>query len=126
MSNLKKYAKYILFIIGGYILTNFLIFVGFNASYKNIRLKSNLPQQVSIDKAEATKTQARIYGHVQNKDNNLKGKYIKISVFNSSNEKIGTDYLKIDNLGFNENKLFIKTFTSDKASSYEISIVDSE
>ena len=65
MGTLKTFLKYILWIIAFYLFTSFLIFVGFNASYKNIESKQDLPKQITIDKAEATKNQGRIYGYVQ-------------------------------------------------------------
>ena len=125
MDNLKKYAKYILLIIAGYLLTHFLIFIALNSEYKAIQLVQNLPEQIVIDKAEATKIQGRIYGNVQNNENkNLNGKQIKISIINSNNENIATEYLKIENLGINEKKAFKCNFNAKEAKSYEINIVD--
>lgn len=125
MSDLKKDLKIVLLVIAGFLLTGFLIFVGFNVNYKPIELKSELPNQISIEKAEATKVQARVYGYVDNSgDNNLNGKFIKVSVFN--NEQVETKFLKIENLEKNERKLFKALFNVKKVSSYSIDIVDSE
>lgn len=127
MDNLKKYAKYIILIIAGFLLTDFLIFIGFNANYSKITLKANVPAQISINKAESNKSQVRIYGHVHNSDeNNINGKYIKISVYNAENENIATQYLKIDDVEYGSNKLFKFNFSADEAASYEIDIVDNE
>lgn len=123
MSNLKKYLKYIIWIIAGYLFTNFLIFVGFNLNYKNMDLVGNLPDQISIEKAESTRSQGRIYGYVQNsEENNLNNKYIKITIYDSNNEKIETDILSINNLENDEKKLFKSIFRVNDAKSYEISI----
>lgn len=125
MSDLKKDLKIVLLVIAGFLLTGFLIFVGFNVNYKPIELKSELPNQISIEKAEATKVQARVYGYVDNSgDNNLNGKFIKVSVFN--NEQVETKFLKIENLEKNERKLFKALFNVKKVNSYSIDIVDSE
>lgn len=125
MGTLKTFLKYILWIIAFYLFTSFLIFVGFNASYKNIESKQDLPKQITIDKAEATKNQGRVYGYVQNNEqNNLNGKYIKISIFNSADENITTQYLKIENLGANEKKMFRATYTAEKSKYYEIEITE--
>ena len=100
MTDLKKDIKIVLLVIGGYLLTSFLIFVGFNANYKAIELKSELPSAITIEKAEATKVQGRVYGRIRNAgENDLNGRYIKVSIFNSNNENIATEYLKIENLG---------------------------
>lgn len=125
MKTLKKYLKYVLWVVGIYILTAVLIFIGFNANYKPLKQRESLPEIISIDKAEATKSQGRIYGHIKNTpENDLNGKYIKISIYNSNNENIETQYLKIENLEPNTEKLFKGTFIAENAKSYEINVVD--
>ena len=79
MKDLKKILKYVLLVVGVYLLSSFLIFVGLNANYNGIQLVGNVPEQLTVDKAEANKAQGRIYGKVQNSiENNLNGKYIKV------------------------------------------------
>ena len=125
MTDLKKDIKIVLLVVCGYILTNFLIFVWFNANYKAIELKSELPSVIKIEKAEATKVQGRVYGKISNtEENDLNGKYIKVVVFNDKNENIATEYLKIENLEKHEEKLFRATFNAEKAKSYTIDIVE--
>ena len=63
MKKLGVFAKYILGVIGIYLLTSILVFIGFNLNYSEITLKGELPEQVSIEKAEATKSDGRIYGY---------------------------------------------------------------
>ena len=125
MAGVKKYIKYVIWVILGYAFSSFLIFVGLNANYKSIELRGELPNQVIVKKAEATKEQGRIYGLVKNKkDVNLNNKYLKISIFNSSNEEINTNYLKIEGLKNEEEKMFKNTFSSKGAKYYEIKIVE--
>ena len=125
MTDLNKDIKIVLLVIGGFLLTSFLIFVGFNVNYKPIELKSELPSVITIEKAEATKVQARVYGRIRNtEESDFNGKYIKVSLFNANNENISTEYFKIENLGKDENKLFRATFNAEKARSYTIDIVD--
>ena len=125
MTDLNKDIKIILLVVGGFLLTGILIFIGFNVNYKPIELKSELPSVITIEKAEATKVQARVYGRIKNTDkNDLNGKYIKVSVLNSNNEKIATEFLKIENLGKEENKLFRATVNAEKVSGYTIDLVE--
>ena len=125
MTDLNKDIKIVLLVIGGFLLTGFLIFVGFNVNYKPIELKSELPNVITIEKAEATKVQARVYGRIRNtEENDFNGKYIKVSLFNANNENISNEYLKIENLGKDENKLFRATFNAEKAKSYSVDLVD--
>ena len=56
--------------------------------------------------------------------NDLNGKYIKVSAFNANNEKIATEFLKIENLRKDENKLFRATFNAEKVSGYTIDLVE--
>ena len=125
MTDLNKDFKIILLVVGGFLLTGILIFIGFNANYKPIELKSELPSVITIEKAEATKVQARVYGRIKNTtQNDLNGKYIKVSVLNSNNDKIATKFLKIENLGKEENKLFRASFNAEKVSGYTIDLVE--
>ena len=124
MSNLKKYAKYVLWVVAFYFFTNFLIFVGFNANYKSINVKEK-PEQISVERAEATKSEGRIYGIIKNK-NNLNGKYIKVSIYNSNNQEVATEYLKIENLKPEEEKKFKALFTANDAKTCELNIVDNK
>ncbi len=127
MKEMKKYFKYILLVVGGYILTSVLIFIGFNANYSNIDLVGTLPEQISIEKAEATKSEGRIYGYVSNnEDNNVNGRYIKAIMYDSRNEVIETEYLKIDGVENNTKKMFKVKFVANDVKSYEISIVETE
>ena len=127
MKKLRVFAKYILGVVGIYLLTSALIFIGFNLNYSEITLKGELPKQISVEKAEATKSDGRVYGYVANyRDNNINGKYIKVSVYDSSDELLTTEYLRIDGVEYDTQKLFKARFVVDGASSYSISIVEDE
>ena len=127
MSNLNKDFKIVLLVVAGFLISGFLIFIGLNVNFKPIESNSEYPSQISIEKAEAAKTQARIYGYVQNSEtNNLNSKYIKVSIFNSKNENVETKYLKIENLSKNERKLFKASFNQKDVKSYTLEIVDTE
>lgn len=125
MTDLNKDIKIVLLVVGGFLLTSFLIFIGFNVNYKPMELKAELPSVITIEKAEATKVQARVYGRIKNtEESDFNGKYIKVSLYNANNENISTEYLKIENLGKDENKLFRATFNAEKAKSYTVDLVD--
>ena len=127
MKSMKTFAKYVLLIIAIYVLTAVLIFIGFNINYSDITIQNSLPNQVSIEKAEATKTDARIYGYIANTaENNVNGKYLKLTVYDEENNILSIEYLKIEGIGINDQKLFRANFTADGVDSYSIEIVDSE
>ena len=127
MDRMKTFAKYALMAVGIYIFTTILVFVGFNLNYKDIKSDNKIPEQISIEKAEATSTTGRIYGYVTNlKENNVNEKYIKVEIYNNNNEKDEIQYLKIDNVEFGEKKMFKVFFKTDNAKHCTIDIVDNE
>lgn len=127
MSRLKTFGKYALWVVALYIFTWILVFVGFNLNYKKIQCNNQFPEQISIEKSEATSTEGRIYGYVSNiQDNNVNGKFIKVVVYNEKDEKDEIQYLKIDDIKFGEKKLFKVYFKTDNAKYCSIDIVDNE
>ena len=127
MDQLKRISKYILLIIITYVGTAIFIFIGFNVNYSSISLRGTLPEEISIEKAEATKSDGRIYGYVSNnRDNNVNGKYIKISVYDINKELLTTEYLKINDVSYGQRKLFKSKFSVKEAKSYSVSIVENE
>ena len=125
MQKMKKYLGYVALVIGGMLLTWFLVFVAFNSNYKKIELIGELPEQISIEKAEATDKQVRIYGRVTNtKENNLNGKFIKVDSYNSKQEIVKTEILEIKDVKEGENKLFKSEFLMQDVKSYQIKIID--
>jgi len=127
MTDLNKDLKIVLLVAAGFLLTGFLIFIGLNVNFKPIELKYELPNQISIEKAEAIKVQARVYGYVQNSEEiNLNNKFIKVSIFDSKGENVDTKYLKIENLNKSEKKLFKAWFNKKDVKSYAVDIVNSE
>ena len=125
MGRMQTFGKYVLWIIGFALFTMFCTYVGLNATYKNIINRTDLPENVNINMAQATKVNGRIYGEVTSTDeNNLEGKYIKIDIYTRNLAKLGTKYIKIENTKINEQKKFVAFFTADKISNYNIEIVD--
>ena len=76
MDKLKKYFIYILLLVGFFILSNFLINVGLNSTYKKITRKEDNLSQVVIYQEEATFVNGRIKGIVSN-TSTINVKYIK-------------------------------------------------
>ena len=64
MSRIKTFCKYILLLVGFYILSNILIFFGINTSYNNLSIKDSIPEQVHITDASATLVNGRVKGYL--------------------------------------------------------------
>lgn len=127
MDRMKTFAKYALMVVGVYVITNILVFIGFNLNYKDIECNNQFVEQISIEKAEATSTTGRIYGYISNvKENNVNGKFIKVEIYNKENQKDEEQYLKIDDVKYGEKKMFKIFFKTDNAKYCNIDIVDNE
>lgn len=125
MDTMKKFAKYAIWLILFWILSDILIYYGINSTYKAIAPKNEQISQISVDNAEATKVNGRINGSVTNsEENDLSGKYIKIDLYADSGNLLGTNYLSIGNLRKNEIKNFETYFKIQDVKFYDVSIAD--
>ena len=125
MSTMKKFAKYAIWLILFWILSDILIYYGVNSTYKEITPKSTHTSQILISNAEATKVNGRINGTVTNSEEiDLSGKYLKIDLYAESGNLLGTNYLNIGNLTTNETRNFETYFKIQDVKAYDVSIVD--
>lgn len=91
MSRLKTFLIYVLCIIGFWILSDLLINVGINSTYKPIeRIDNN--SEIEVYQAEATLINGRIFGVIHNPEH----RYIKMQLFSERNKEIGTRYIEIN------------------------------
>ena len=124
MDKMKKYLKYILWLIGFFILSDFLINVGLNSNYKGMKRRDEI-SQISIYQAEATAMNGRIRGIIRNSQSeDLSGKYIKFEFYSKRNVYLGKKYIQIEQ--FNENGMqpFELFFKLQNVSDYNVSITD--
>ena len=125
MSTLKTFAKYAIWLILFWVLSDILIYYGINSTYKAISNKGENPKQVTINSAEATKVNGRIIGKVSNdEENDLSGKFLKIDLYAENGNLLATEYEEIGNLRANEVKSFETYFKMQDVKSYDINIVD--
>lgn len=123
---MKTFLKYALWVIGFFILSEFLINVGLNSTYKDIE-RRDANSQVSIYQAQATLVNGRIKGIVTNSEpEELNGKYICIDFYSKRDVFLGKKYIQVENLGENESKPFEAYFKLKDVASYEVSIVDNK
>lgn len=125
MGRLKVFRKYILWILGFYIFSTIMIYIGLNATYRNIEPIDEVAGNIKVDVAQATKVNGRIYGNITStEDTDLNGKYIKISIYNRKKDLVGIKYLKIENIEKNQPKKFVAYFTSNKVKYYTVEITE--
>ena len=125
MGRLKTFRKYILWIIGFYLFSIVLTYIGINAMYKDIHYIGEIPEGIGIKLSQATSINGRIYGEVMSTDeNNLEGKYIKVDIFAQGGEEIGYKYIKIENTKKDEPKKFTVFFHAGDIKYYTINVLD--
>ena len=125
MDRMKTFLKYALWIIGFWILSNFLIEVGLNSSYKEMEYRGKIPNQISIYQAESTLVNGRIRGVVTNTGSpDIQGKYMKIDIYSPRNVQLGTKYVDISHIQVGQTDSFEVFYKLQESSYYSISIVD--
>lgn len=125
MSTVKKFAKYVIWIILFWILSDILIYYGLNSTYKEIKNRGDNISNVTVSEAEATKVNGRIIGKITNsEESNLNGKYLKINLYAESGNLLATEYVEVGKLRANEVKSFESYFKMQDVKSYDINIVD--
>ena len=125
MKTMKKIIGWVLFGILFMIVSEFVINVSLNASYKDLGQKGSLPTGITVYQSESTLVNGRIRGNVENTGTpNIEGKYIKVDIYSERDVKLGTDYVEISNVKVGEKIPFDVFYKLQNSSYYTISIVD--
>ncbi len=118
----KKIILWILILVGVYVLSDFLIYVGINSTYKDIqRLDQN--SQVVVYQADATYVNGRIRGMIKD-IRNIQGKYLKIELYTKRDVLIGKSYVEIENKDNTETQPFEVLFRANDVAYYKIDSVN--
>ena len=124
MDRMKTFLKYALWVIGFFILSEFLINVGLNSTYKDIE-RRDANSQVSIYQAQATLVNGKIIGTIKNSEEDyLTGKYVRIDFYSKRDILVGKKYIPITTTEVTTSQDFKVYFELKDVTSYEISIVD--
>lgn len=122
MSRMKTFAKYAIWLILFWILSDILIYLGLNSTYKDIEQRGETPTGIEIVQMQATTVNGR--ATIKINDAGLSGKFIKIDLYSSTGVKLGTQYIEIGNIGENESKEIETYFKISEVKSYEITVVE--
>jgi len=116
---MQKIVVWILILIGVFILSDFLINVGINATYKDIQRQDNLAQVV-VYQADATYVNGRIRGLIKNTEE-IQDKYLKIELYSKRNVLVGESYVEIKQK--DKSQAFELLFKATDVESYKVEIV---
>ena len=122
MKKMKTFAMYVLWIILFWVLSDILINVGINTTYRDIKRRGEMPQGIEVVQIQATAVNGRVKLNVS--DDKLSGKFIKIDLYSSTGVNLGVQYLEIGNLTVNDVKEIETYFKISEVDSYEISVVE--
>lgn len=124
MDTIKKFLKYIIWIILFWILSDLLINIGLKTTYKEIQRIDETPSGIIVEEIKAT----AVNGKIKLKINNTKlaGKFIKVDLYSSTNNILGTQYLEVGEIQENQNKEIDTYFKIADVKKYKISVVDTK
>lgn len=122
MERMKTFGRWALFLILFWILSDILIYVGINSTYKDIPQRGEIPTGIEVMQMEATKVNGRV--KIKLSDTSLSKKFVKIDLYSEHGINLGTQYLEIGNINDNESKEIETYFKIAEVKSYEMTVVD--
>ena len=104
MAKLKKYFRYILLIAAFWLFSDILIYLSINTAYDSVNAKVySVAPEVIIGDSKATYVNGYIKGSIKNNtDSIINNKYLQIDLYSARDVKLGTKYVKIDDLQINQ------------------------
>ena len=121
MGTMKTFAKYAIWIILFWIFSDILIYAGINSTYKDIKAKGKIPDGIEVVQVQAT----TVNGRIKLKANNsLSGKFLKVDLYSSRDNILGTQYIEIGNVSENQTKEIETYFKISEVKSYAISVTE--
>ena len=129
MSRMKTFFIYLLLFVGLYVVSNLLIDAYIKTSYYKIETYDIDVKEanITIITAKASKDDGHIEGKIVNNTNEkVTNKYMKVELFSNNNVNLGTEYVKIDELNPGDLKNFKIDFTCDNVTSFKITFVSEE
>lgn len=108
MKRLKTFLIYALIIAAFWIFSNILIYIAINGTYAHINTKVyTTSPEIIVGDSKATYLNGFVKGGIKNNTSEIiNNKYLKIELYSSRDVKLGTKYVKIENLQPNEYKEF--------------------
>ena len=129
MSRMKTFFIYLLLFVGLYVVSNLLIDAYIKTSYYKIETYDIDVKEanITIITAKASKDDGYIEGKIVNNTNEkVINKYMKVELFSNNNINLGTEYAKIDELNPGDLKNFKINFTCDNVTSFKITFISEE
>ena len=112
---------WVLILAGVFVLSDFLIYVGINSTYKEIERQDENPQ-IAVYQADATYVNGRIRGVIKDVGE-VQGKYLKIELYTKRHVLVGKSYVEIKDIENSETQPFEVLFKANDVAYYKIDTV---
>ena len=122
MDTVKTFLKYIIWIILFWILSDFLINVGLKTTYNEMQKIGQIPSGIQVKEIKSTAVNGKINLIVNS--TSLSGKFIKVDLYSSKDNLLGTQYLDIGEIKENQTKEIDTYFKISDVKKYEIFVTD--
>ena len=124
MSRLKTFFMYAVWVLAFFVFSRVMIFIAINTTYeyKNIEVKTSIITEAEV---QATSIDGFAkYKIVNNTQNDIENKYIKLECYSENDVLMGTKYIKIDKILTNEEKEFEVRFNYSRVDYATIELID--
>lgn len=108
MKRMKTFLTYAIIIAAFWLFSNILIYIAINGTYTHINAKvyTNSPE-ITVGQSKATYVNGFVKGSIKNNTQGIiNDKYLKIDLYSARDVKLGTKYVKIENLKQNASQEF--------------------
>ena len=122
MDTVKTFVKYIIWIILFWILSDFLINIGLKTTYNEMQKIGQIPSGIQVKEIKSTAVNGKINLIVNS--TSLSGKFIKVDLYSSKDNLLGTQYLDIGEIKENQTKEIDTYFKISDVKKYEIFVTD--
>ena len=105
MDRLKTLSKYLIWVIIGYFFSNLIITFCIKGTYKEIKTQvlTDISPKIELIETKATYINGYTEGRVTNNTSEtIDNKFVKIDCYSARDVKLGTKYVRINNLKPNE------------------------
>ncbi len=121
MSIGRKIMAWIAILVGLFVFSDFLIYVGLNSTYKDIQ-RQDENSQIAVYQADATYVNGRIRGVIKD-IREVQGKYLKIELYTKRHVLVGKSYVEIKDVENSETQPFEVLFKANDVAYYKIDTV---
>ena len=124
MARVKTFFIYFLLIVAFFIFSQVMIYIAINTTFENKKIETKTTTLVQME-LQATSVNGFAKGKIiNNTENNIENKYLKIECYSKNDTLMGTKYVEIDKLKAKEKKEFEVHFNFNRVEKAVIDVVD--